>query len=96
MINAAMIQLLLFILSSIVILLLSRRSLRDKGHHGFYRFFAFEAVTFQVVLNLPSLVRRSLCVDSMHFMAPAVLFHSARVFRIFPASKSRGIGNPAR
>jgi protein-S-isoprenylcysteine O-methyltransferase Ste14 len=53
MINAAMIQLLLFILSSIVIFLLSRRSLRNKGHHGFYRFFAFEAVVLQIILNLP-------------------------------------------
>ena len=53
MVNAAMVQLILFILASIVIFLLSRRSMRSKGHHGFYRFFAFEAVTLQLVLNLP-------------------------------------------
>jgi protein-S-isoprenylcysteine O-methyltransferase Ste14 len=38
---------------SILIILLSRRSLRDPTSHGFFRFFAFEAIAILMVLNAP-------------------------------------------
>ena len=53
MLSVTMVQLLFFVLASIVILLFSQRSLRNSQHHGFYRFFAFEAVTLLTVLNFP-------------------------------------------
>lgn len=38
----------------------SRRSLRDPGAHGFYRFFAFEAIVALIALNLPYWFRKPL------------------------------------
>jgi protein-S-isoprenylcysteine O-methyltransferase Ste14 len=43
----------LFILGSALIIFVSRRSLRSPRLHGFYRFFAFEAILGIVLLNLP-------------------------------------------
>jgi hypothetical protein len=43
---------LIFALSSAGIVALSRRSLRDTHSHGYYRFFAFEAMAGLVALNL--------------------------------------------
>jgi protein-S-isoprenylcysteine O-methyltransferase Ste14 len=41
----------LFALGSAVIVWLSRKPLRHPGSHGFYRFFAWEAILILVVLN---------------------------------------------
>lgn len=43
----------LFVLASAVIVYLSRRPLAVPGSHGFYRFFAWEAIVALVVLNRP-------------------------------------------
>ncbi len=43
----------LFVLASAAIVYLSRRPLAARGSHGFYRFFAWEAIVALVVLNLP-------------------------------------------
>jgi protein-S-isoprenylcysteine O-methyltransferase Ste14 len=42
-----------FILASIGITALSWRSLGNRRSHGFYRFFAFEAILVILVLNIP-------------------------------------------
>jgi hypothetical protein len=41
-----------FLVFSAGIVLLSWRSLRDRRSHGFYRFFAFEAILALILLNL--------------------------------------------
>jgi protein-S-isoprenylcysteine O-methyltransferase Ste14 len=46
-------RLLLFVLASLGVTMLSRRSLRQARSHGFYRFFAFEALAGLIVLNVP-------------------------------------------
>ena len=46
-------QIIVFILGTIFIILLSKRSLRSFQHHGFYRFFVFEFTLTLLVLNIP-------------------------------------------
>jgi hypothetical protein len=48
------IQLFAFLVLTAGIVYLSRASLRYSRSHGFYRFFAFEAIAALVVLNAPS------------------------------------------
>ncbi len=38
---------------SLLLAWVSRRSLRAPGSHGFYRFFAWEAIALQIIMNLP-------------------------------------------
>jgi protein-S-isoprenylcysteine O-methyltransferase Ste14 len=47
------IQLVIFIVSTIIIILISRKSLRSFKVHGFYRFFVFEITLALVLLNIP-------------------------------------------
>ncbi len=47
------IQIVLFFVCSIALLYISRKPLRHPRSHGFYRFFAWEAILALVVLNLP-------------------------------------------
>ena len=49
----AIIQSVIIILGTIIILLISKRSLRSLNYHGFYRFFVFEFTLILVVLNFP-------------------------------------------
>ena len=44
---------LLFIVSTFIFLLISRKALRNPKCHGFYRFFAFEGILFLVLYNHP-------------------------------------------
>ena len=50
---APMNQFVLIIAVSILLAWISRRSFRAPRSHGFYRFFAWEAIALQVVLNVP-------------------------------------------
>ena len=43
----------LFIICSIFFIIISWRPLQNPKSHGFYRFFAFEAILFLILLNLP-------------------------------------------
>ena len=47
----------LFIAASAAAALLTRRPLKSRRHHGFYRFFAFESVLALVLLNAPDWFR---------------------------------------
>src|SRR5512136_1171325 len=49
----AVISALLIVLGSVPIVWISRRSLLRPSSHGFFRFFAFEAILALVVLNAP-------------------------------------------
>jgi protein-S-isoprenylcysteine O-methyltransferase Ste14 len=46
-------QTVLIVAVSTVLVWASRRALRVPASHGFYRFFAWEAIAIQIVLNLP-------------------------------------------
>ena len=46
-----MIQLLIFILSSISLIIISWTSLHHPNSHGFYRFFAWEAILALIIIN---------------------------------------------
>ena len=48
-----MISAVVFAAGSVLIVWVSRRSLLHPASHGFYRFFAFEAILASVVLNAP-------------------------------------------
>jgi len=52
-------QIVAFILASIAIAALSWRSLGNPGCHGFYRFFAFEAILIIIVLNIPFWIKEA-------------------------------------
>jgi protein-S-isoprenylcysteine O-methyltransferase Ste14 len=46
------IKLVIFLISSALIIYLSRRSLINRESHGFYRFFAWEAIVALILLNV--------------------------------------------
>ncbi|HLE50552.1 MAG TPA: methyltransferase [Anaerolineales bacterium] len=52
-----MIKLAVFILGSVGIVYISRSSLRDVCAHGFYRFFAFEAILGLILVNVQAWFR---------------------------------------
>jgi len=43
----------IILIASLFLIVVSWRSLWHTGHHGFYRFFAWELILIQIVLNLP-------------------------------------------
>jgi len=47
------VQIIVFILGTIFVVLISKRSLRSIKHHGFYRFFVFEFTLVLLILNIP-------------------------------------------
>lgn len=53
-------QIVAFVLASIAITALSWRSLGNPRCHGFYRFFAFEAILVILVLNIPFWIKKPL------------------------------------
>ncbi|MBT8331242.1 MAG: isoprenylcysteine carboxylmethyltransferase family protein [Deltaproteobacteria bacterium] len=59
MASVTIFQIVAFILASIVIAALSWRSLGNPKCHGFYRFFAFEAILVILVLNVPFWIKEA-------------------------------------
>ena len=57
-----MIQEILFVLVSIVLIAVSWRPLRERQSHGFFRFFAWEALAALILLNLPAWFRNPFSV----------------------------------
>ena len=47
------VQIIVFILGTILIVLISKKSLHSIKHHGFYRFFVFEFTLILLLLNIP-------------------------------------------
>jgi protein-S-isoprenylcysteine O-methyltransferase Ste14 len=54
-------QLIIIIVVSLVLTILSRRSLDHPTYHGFYRFLAWELIVIQVAINIPFWFTRSFC-----------------------------------
>jgi len=46
-------QLIILLISTIILIVLSWRSLRHPDYHGFYRFFAWELIIVQISIALP-------------------------------------------
>ncbi len=61
----AVIRIALFILLSIFLVVLSWRPLRNPRSHGFYRFFAFEAILILILLNIPYWIRNPLSLRQL-------------------------------
>jgi protein-S-isoprenylcysteine O-methyltransferase Ste14 len=57
-----MIKVILFILASILLIAVSWRSLRARQSHGFFRFFAWEALVALILLNMPAWYRNPFSV----------------------------------
>jgi protein-S-isoprenylcysteine O-methyltransferase Ste14 len=57
-----MTQIILFALATIVLITVSWRPLRERQSHGFYRFFAWEALLALILLNIPSWFRNPFSV----------------------------------
>ncbi len=55
-------RVIVFIVASLIILYLSRVSIRNARTHGLYRFFAFESILAVLMLNINYLVRDPLSV----------------------------------
>ena len=72
-----MIRLVVYAVLSVPIVWVSRRSLRRPAAHGFWRFFAFEAILGLIVLNVPHGFRRPLDflqIASWVFLTVSLLF----------------------
>jgi protein-S-isoprenylcysteine O-methyltransferase Ste14 len=69
-----MIKLALFILVSVGIVYVSRSALRDVHAHGFYRFFAFEAILGLILVNVPAWYREPF--SPIHIVSWLLLFAS--------------------
>ena len=52
-----MVKVVVFVAASVGLAAVSRRSLRDARSHGFYRFFAWEAILALILLNLDAWFR---------------------------------------
>ena len=48
-----MVQWIAFVLGSVILIAISWKSLHHPDSHGFYRFFAWEAILGLVIVNLP-------------------------------------------
>ena len=46
-------QTILFVIGSLTLVYISRKSLSHPSSHGFFRFFAWEAILAQIMMNLP-------------------------------------------
>jgi protein-S-isoprenylcysteine O-methyltransferase Ste14 len=46
-------QIIAFVIVTVILLMISRASLLKPRSHGFYRFFAWEAISALIILNLP-------------------------------------------
>ena len=84
-----MIRIILFVLGTLFFLQVSRRALGNPASHGFYRFFAFEAILILVLLNHPHWFQDPFsplhCVSWL-FLAAAIAFIVQSLFLL----KKRG------
>jgi protein-S-isoprenylcysteine O-methyltransferase Ste14 len=88
------IQATLFVAGSAAILYVSRKPLRAPGSHGFYRFFAWEAILALAVLNLPVWFRAPFSpaqlLSWLLLIASALLvIHGARLLQVVGKAGTR-------
>jgi protein-S-isoprenylcysteine O-methyltransferase Ste14 len=89
-----MIETIIFILGSVAIIWISIPSLRQPGSHGFYRFFAWEAILALAVLNLPVWFRAPFSpaqlLSWLLLIASALLvIHGARLLQVVGKAGTR-------
>lgn len=60
-----MLRIAIFVLATAGIVCRSWPSLRDRASHGFYRFFAFEAILILILLNTPGWFRDPLALHQV-------------------------------
>lgn len=82
-----------FIVGSLVLLWLSRKPLRQKGSHGFYRFLAWECILAIIVLNLPEWGQH---FWSWYQMISAVILLASIVFLVLGLRALKQFGKAAQ
>lgn len=87
----AMLKLVLFFVVSAPILWVSWRPLRDRRSHGFFRFFAFEALLVLVLLQVPRWFLDPVCARQI---ASWVLLLVSLLLAILGFRLLRSIGRP--
>ncbi|MGV3581810.1 MAG: methyltransferase family protein [Methylophilus sp.] len=66
-----MFQIAIFVMGSLGLVFVSRKSIRKPGTHGFYRFFAWELMLLLYVLNLPVW---DVDIDATHQVVAGIFF----------------------
>jgi protein-S-isoprenylcysteine O-methyltransferase Ste14 len=94
--TVTLLQILVFSLGTILIIVISRKSLRNFKIHGFYRFFVFEAALALIVLNMPFWFREPFSFQQILswiilFLSLYPLFQSVTLLKKFGGSKERKI-----
>lgn len=87
-----MYQWIIFSVASLIIIVISWKSLRQPGSHGFYRFFAWETILALLVINMPFWFGEP---TSWHQMLSWLLLVVCFVPLIFGVSSLRRHGKPA-
>jgi len=95
----AIIQVVVFILGTIFIVLLSKRSLRSLQHHGFYRFFVFEFTLVLILLNISHWFEKPFSLMQivswlLLFISLLLLVQSLYFFKKYGGSKKRKDNTP--
>ncbi len=88
-----MIQWIAFVLGSVVLIVISWTSLRHPNSHGFYRFFAWEAILGLIVLNIPKWFSRWL---AWYQIISWILLFACLVPLIFGVQFLRTRGKPSK
>jgi protein-S-isoprenylcysteine O-methyltransferase Ste14 len=88
------VRIILFLFISLILLWVSRRSLRNVCSHGFYRFFAFEGVVALVLLNHPywfeqPFALRQLVSWCLLACSVAFVLHGVQLLRIVGGQEQR-------
>ncbi|MGD8306876.1 MAG: isoprenylcysteine carboxylmethyltransferase family protein [Ignavibacteria bacterium] len=89
------IQLVVFVLGTIFIVLISKRSLKSLKYHGFYRFFVFELTLILLILNIPHwfdhpFTGQQIVSWILLFISILLLVQSLYFFKKYGASEKRG------
>jgi len=89
------VQLVVFILGTILIFLISKRSLRSLKFHGFYRFFVFEFTLVLLLINIPHWFHYPFTLQQivswmLLFISILLLVQSLYFFKKYGGKKKRG------
>ena len=89
-----MLRLLVFVVASAILVIVSRVSLRDPRSHGFYRFFAWEAILALTLLNLDGWFRdpfswHQLISWSLLMISLFLVIHGVRLLKHMGQADSR-------
>ena len=88
------VQIIVFILGTIFIVLISKKSLHSIKHHGFYRFFVFEFTLVLVLLNIPHwfdypLTLQQIVSWTLLFISILLIVQSSYFFKKYGGSQRR-------